>query len=623
MNATKIILGRTEISKGWRIGLLAVMGLMAAISLAILIGGPLFAPRHVAYAAPMRGNEPWLKIKCVETLVEEGEDFRLEVRKKHDSDWPHPTMRVFWYTDAITADETDYEHLYAERQSSNGSQSESGVMGRNFHTLDDQYPEIDETFKVQFNNSVDYGHDGECIITIADDDGVGIYDLAITSEPGEITTASGDEVVAYGAGDVIEISAHFTGTVTTLNPDTGERADYAGLYIQVGENRRVATLLRGDGSDLLVFGYTVTEDDLDADGISVEGGGPGTGMYYNVNNRNGGLWAVRAPGGRINRIFHGLDDDPDHVVVLVSPEEDEEVPAVPPDNTITPPDPTPEPEPEPELWVARSESIEPGLIGIINGELTEEAGGRDWYSFEGERGENYIIELKNQMEFHEGTNTWIGGHLDYVDGHLIDPSILEVVDEDGEQVLGEQDEGGFMANFARAFFTPEEDGTYYIAIGGGDELPSGLGFYELSVRVDDHADDYGTEPGIVLLPGKSISARIDSDVPPNHPGLKPWHWVIDDPSIPIFGLESLDDRDVFEFRISEEGTYKVLVSDGPSGVGIWNIWNGTNGVFEHFESGPVESAVLSYSPGTYYVEVGNVYESKGNTGSYTVSLLQE
>ena len=62
---------------------------------------------------------------------------------------------------------------------------------------------------------------------------------------------------------------------------------------------------------------------------------------------------------------------------------------------------------------------------------------------------------------------------------------------------------------------------------------------------------------------------------------------------------------------------------GRRGVGIWNIWNGTNGVFEHFESGPVESAELSYSPGTYYVEVGNVYESKGNTGSYTVSLLQE
>ena len=212
---------------------------------------------------------------------------------------------------------------------------------------------------------------------------------------------------------------------------------------------------------------------------------------------------------------------PDHVVVLVSPEEDEEVPTVPPDNTITPPDPTPEPEPEPELWVARSESIETGLIGIINGELTEEAGGRDWYSFEGERGENYIIELKNQMEFHEGTNTWIGGHLNYVDGHLIDPSILEVVDEDGEQVLGEQDEGGFMANFARAFFTPDEDGTYYFAIGGGDEFRSGLGFYELSVRVDDYADDYGTDPDVVLRPGEFlIGQNRQRRRAPNDAGLK-------------------------------------------------------------------------------------------------------
>ena len=68
----------------------------------------------------------------------------------------------------------------------------------------------------------------------------------------------------------------------------------------------------------------------------------------------------------------------------------------PPNNTITPPDP------EPELWVVRSESIETGLIGAINGELTEEDEGRDWFSFEGERGEHYIIELRNQMEFAGG-----------------------------------------------------------------------------------------------------------------------------------------------------------------------------------------------------------------------------
>ena len=250
----------------WSVGIIAWMAVVAMVSLAILLSGPLFSPGRAVYAAPHRSNEPWLKIKCLEPLVEEGEDFRLEVRKKHDSDWPHPTMRVFWYTEAITADESDYEHLYAERQSSNGSQSESGVMGRNFHTTDDLYSERDESFKVRFNNSVDHGHDGECTITIVDDDGAGIMDLEITSEPRDITTASGDEVVAYGAGDVIEITAQFTGTVTTLNPDTGERADYAGLYIQVGENRRLAELLRGDGGDKLVFGYTVTEEDIDADG---------------------------------------------------------------------------------------------------------------------------------------------------------------------------------------------------------------------------------------------------------------------------------------------------------------------------------------------------------------------
>ena len=499
----------------WSVGIIAWMAVVAMVSLGILLSGPLFSPGRTVYAAPHRSNEPWLKIKCLEPLVEKGEDFRLEVRKKHESDWPHPTMRVFWYTDSITADESDYEHLYAERQSSNYSQSESGVMGRNFQTLEDNYPETDETFKVRFNNSVDKGHDGECIITISDDDGVGIYDLEITSEPRETTTASGDEVVAYGAGDVIEITAQFTGTVTTLNPDTGERADYAGLYIQVGENRRLSELLRRDGGDKLVFGYTVTEEDIDADGISVEAGGPGTGMYYNVNHRDGGLWAVRAPGGRINRIFHGLDDDPDHVVVAVPAEDsdgeeeddqendDDGEQTGPTGGTITPPTPTP----EPEEWVKSSLSVESNLRGLTDGELTEEDDGRDWFSFDAEGGESYIIEVKNKMTITGFDGTGGGGpSIQYVPGHLVDPSILEIVDEEGDQVLGERDRGGFLGNFARAFFIPDEDGTYYIAIGAGAQDRGALGFYELSVRADDHADDFRTESGSSWNPAIPLPA---------------------------------------------------------------------------------------------------------------------
>ena len=234
MDATKIILGRTEASKGWRITLFAVMGLMAAVAVAVLLGGPFVAPR-TAHAAPVRASsEPWLRLECIETLDEEGEDFRLMARKKYDSDWPHEKMRVFWYTKAGTADETDYERLNAERQASNGSQSESGRMRRNFYTWDDDYSETDETFTVMFRNSNDQGNkvaesERSCEITTADDDGVGIMSLEITSEPGEVTTSSGDTVKAYGAGDTIEITARFSEAVTNLNRETGESADYAGI----------------------------------------------------------------------------------------------------------------------------------------------------------------------------------------------------------------------------------------------------------------------------------------------------------------------------------------------------------------------------------------------------------
>ena len=602
------------------------------VSLGILLSGPLFSPDRTVYAAPHRSNEPWLKIKCLEPLVEEGEDFRLEVRKKHESDWPHPTMRVFWYTESITADESDYEHLYAERQSSNSSQSESGVMGRNFHTTEDFYSETAETFKVRFNNSVDHGHDGECIITIVDDDGVGIYELEIASEPREIPGASDDggSLVGYSVGDVIEITAHFTGTVTTVNPDTGERADYAGLYIQVGEHRRIAGLRSGDGGDKLVFGYTVTEDDQNADGVSVEGGGPGTGMYYNENNRDGGLWGVRAPGGRINRIFHGLDYDPDHVVVAVPAEDsdgeeeddqendDDGEQTGPTGGTITPPSPTP----EPEEWVKSSLSVESNLRGLTDGELTEEDDGRDWFSFDAEGGESYIIEVKNKMII-TGFDG-IGGYpsVQFVQGHLVDPSILEIVDEEGDQVLGERDRGGFLGNFARAFFIPDEDGTYYIAIGAGAQDRGALGFYELSVRADDHADDFRTELGVELEPGDSITGVIDSDVPRDDPGLNSWDWleVGDSDFVPIWGLESLDDRDVFRFEISEEGPYLLTVSEGPGDVGIWKTLDGTGHALNYDRNVPVASLEDEYSPGNYYVEVGTPYSSSGNTGSYKLSL---
>ena len=610
-------------SKTPRVALLVVAALVGVLSFAIAFG-TIIPPPNTAHAG---GNEPWLYLECLDDEVDEGDDFRLQVRKKYKSHAPHETMRVFWYTEAITADETDYEYMYAVRQASNGHQSENGKMGRTFHTLEDLYPETDETYLVRFNNSVDHGTDGECYVTIKDDDGVGIFDLEIRSVPSELPSANeGEETLeAYTTGDVILITAKFTHPVTTVNPETGEQTDYAGLYLQVGENRRMAHVLRGDGTDSLIFGYTVQPDDVDTDGISVEGGGPGTGLYYNQDNGDGGLWPVSREDGRLNRIFHGLDDDPSHPVAQVEAPE----PIVDPEPTITPPTETPiddEPsivDPTPGPWSERSVEIEGNLLTRVSGELTHEDEGRDWYNFAATGGKSYIIELKNQMEYVESAS---GRHFGtpFVDGHLVDPSILEIVNEQGAQVMGERDQGGFLGNFARAYFTPEEDGMHYIAVGAGAQDPGALGFYELSVRADDHADDFRAKPDVTLYPGESITACIDSDVSPDDLGLNPWDWWETggegDYAHPIHGLETLDDLDFFRFVIAEEGTYEISMSDGPESVGIWATYEENGNLREHEWELPVQSRVEHFEPGTYVVEIGTPYQSAGNTGLYTVSL---
>ena len=597
-----------------RTGAVALLCLLGIIGLAIL-SAELAVPQGDVSAAPARSAyEPWLEINCLETVVEEGDDFRLIVNKKFDSEWPHKTIKVWWYTHPITADATDYEHLHQERQASNGYQSEHGRMGRNFHTLEDDYPEDDETFIVEFLNAVSKGHDGKCEITITDDDGVGIHDIEITSVPQELDAPANDQPkVAYTAGDVIEITAHFTGDVTTINPDTGEQSDYAGIYIQVGENRRFASYLRNYGDDSLVFGYKVQADDADANGISVEDGGPGTGLGYNSNQRDGGIWIVETGSSRINRLFHGLDDDPAHPVVQVKIEEPTITP--PTDNDTTPVLP-PEPDPPPHAWMEDAVVFDNGLFHVEHGELTEDDGGRDSFSFPAVGGEQYIIEVESRMEIQED-----GGTL-YVDNHLIDPSILEIVNEQGEQVMGEQDGGGFIWNWARAYFEPDDDGTYYIAVGSGAQARGYLGHYTISVRQDDHADDERTEPGVVIHPGQSITACIDSDIGPDEANPHAWAWAETgaDDAVPRFGIESADDKDVFRFEIVEAGTYRLDMIDSPDGVGLWAVWyaDGWGDYLSH--EGPVESFTSDFEAGTHYFAVGTPYHSIGNTGLYTVSL---
>ena len=145
------------------------MALSAAlIALALLALTAL--ERRPAHAAVARGYEDDVWLKCKDSYVNEGDDFRLEVRRKGLSFSSSPTMRVDWYTEPGTADESDYYPLNGERQASNGYQSRVGIMGRTFHTRQDNLQEQDETFTVRFENTVEGGDDGYCVIMIIDDD---------------------------------------------------------------------------------------------------------------------------------------------------------------------------------------------------------------------------------------------------------------------------------------------------------------------------------------------------------------------------------------------------------------------------------------------------------------------
>ena len=276
--------------------------------------------------------------------------------------------------------------------------------------------------------------------------------------------------------------------------------------------------------------------------------------------------------------------------------------------------------------VVNATPIEVGLGSAIDAELTEDDLGVDWYSFSATVGQNYIIELKPTIAITRHEIDSSGGHPSFVPGHLIDPSILEIRDQDQIQLMGQHNQGGFVANSVRAFFTPEDDGTHYIAVGAGELDRAATGFYTISIRADDHADDFRTEPNIIVRPEHSITALIDSDVAPDDPRLNAWDWISsirvgNDNPRPHQGVEILDDRDVFRIEFPETGWYQLQISDAPTGVGIWHIWHHDGNLHTYTTAGPVVSLTDHFFRGTLYVEVGTPYESEGNTGAYTLSLM--
>ena len=73
----------------------------------------------------------------------------------------------------------------------------------------------------------------------------------------------------YRRDETIEVSVTFSAPVTV----TGPPAMTPTIGLEVGTEMRRAAYARNAGPAVLVFGYTVTEDDTDDDGIAVPANG--------------------------------------------------------------------------------------------------------------------------------------------------------------------------------------------------------------------------------------------------------------------------------------------------------------------------------------------------------------
>lgn len=237
----------------------------------------------------------WIDVECSDKSAREGGTFRLHIVTEQPPHLGASTIKVYWTTIEGTADETDYLPLKHEGQASNRFQSNQARMGRTFYTRNDQYSEFTEHFYVKAVNASSDSRaagQGRCKIDIYDHDGPGAAETWIASEPADGW---------YGRGDTIRVNQKFTEPVAVQGGQVN-----VGLLFGNGSEveHRSAHYVSGTGTDTLTFEYTVSGDDLDADGIEVQPSDyDGTGSIVTLESRS-----------PVNAKYRGVPVDDSHKV---------------------------------------------------------------------------------------------------------------------------------------------------------------------------------------------------------------------------------------------------------------------------------------------------------------------
>ena len=144
----------------------------------------------------------------------------------------------------------------------------------------------------------------------------------------------------------------------------------------------------------------------------------------------------------------------------------------------------------------------PGTVevgGTATGEIEYE-GARDWFAVELTAGETCKVELLGARS---------------IAGTLLDPYIRGIHDANGRLISDTTDYASGPNSNSEVLFTPDEDGTYYVAAGSylSGIRDEEVGTYTLQVSIDDFRADVDTT-GTVEVGGSvtgEIEAQADED----------------------------------------------------------------------------------------------------------------
>ena len=219
---------------------------------------------------------------------------------------------------------------------------------------------------------------------------------------------------------------------------------------------------------------------------------------------------------------------------------------------------------------------------------------RDWFAVTLEAGKTYQIDLKG---------------LSTGDGTLSDPYLRGVHDSDGTEVIGTSNYAGGTGNNSRAYFTPDEDGTYYVAAG---ELGTDKGTYTLAVAeaADDYPQDTSTTGAITIT--SADSGTLGSNFYELFRGSA------------IGEVEFAGDRDWFAVTLETGKTYTVEVNAPSTGDGalsdpkLYGLHDSNGTLVPHTSHADRSLIFAPPEGGFYYVAVGS--RDATGTGTYTVSV---